>query len=118
MFRLPRRPDGLGGLGRQQVREAGGIGRRAGFRFQWGNSRGGSSPPLRTSGIGSGNRQGGVAVDERAAPAGSSDGSASVVAESAPSGSRDRVDRERTLTDGLVSVRRARPTGGASSRMR
>ena len=28
--------------------EDGGIGRRAGFRFQWGNSRGGSSPPLRT----------------------------------------------------------------------
>lgn len=29
-------------------REDGGIGRRAGFRFQWGNSRGGSSPLLRT----------------------------------------------------------------------
>ena len=29
-------------------REDGGIGRRAGFRFQWGNSREGSSPFLRT----------------------------------------------------------------------
>src|SRR5690606_35712018 len=30
-------------------RERGGIGRRAGFRFQWTKVRGGSSPPARTS---------------------------------------------------------------------
>ena len=28
-------------------RESGGIGRRAGFRILWGNTRGGSSPPFR-----------------------------------------------------------------------
>src|SRR4051812_43087970 len=57
MFRSPRGPGrAVGGSGQPvegagigSKREDGGIGRRAGFRFQWGNSRGGSSPPLRTS---------------------------------------------------------------------
>ena len=31
------------------ARESGGIGRRAGFRILWGNTRGGSSPPFRIS---------------------------------------------------------------------
>src|SRR5690606_41390623 len=43
-------------------REGGGIGRRAGFRFQWGNSCEGSSPSLRTESIP------GVALRARAAP--------------------------------------------------
>ena len=30
------------------ARESGGIGRRAGFRILWGNTRGGSIPPFRT----------------------------------------------------------------------
>src|SRR5690606_31403346 len=36
-------------FGRRAVlRASGGIGRRAGFRFLWGNTRGGSSPPSPT----------------------------------------------------------------------
>src|SRR5262245_37086991 len=45
--RIPCVPSGLP-LSRAP-RESGGTGRRAGFRILWGNTRGGSSPPFRTS---------------------------------------------------------------------
>ena len=53
---LPPSPAGhsrrnpLTGVGYEGVAcESGGIGRRAGFRIQWANTRGGSSPPFRTT---------------------------------------------------------------------
>ena len=60
--------DGPESRGRHESREDGGIGRRAGFRFQWGYSCAGSSPALRTQRKSFAKRGHGSEVDAKIVP--------------------------------------------------